>query len=305
MDKFNQSIEKTKKCIDPSVLTEADGTNIFDQFSQLFIPLKYKQNRIAGKSAIEFDADNIYYLVGGAKSLTALKQLYQADIRSATTRKEVKTLKSVKMFLRDIINDFNTRYSTAKKNNTPDQANLQSALQALYDENERLDTEIAEILTPFKTNGTLKTDGKLPPTVENINNSAGVFRYGLTILPALLYKALYRSSKKYVTINDLIDEEIRSRAEYAVKIDVTEEDVDLEEAHNTIMNYVTAMNKINKSPAKIIYITEDDAVKFDKEKKMGSLGKQLTDMALNKASSGIKSDFKTYTGGGKGPTMTL
>ena len=60
MDKFNQSIEKTKKCIDPSVLTEG-ALDLFSGYASLFDRKIRAGNLGIGRIAKKIKRPNFYH----------------------------------------------------------------------------------------------------------------------------------------------------------------------------------------------------------------------------------------------------
>ena len=302
MDKFNQSIEKTKKCIESLVLTEADGTpavsNPLDLFGLMaaYWDKKGKGNDWVGfKKAEKYNASSVFYLVGGSDSLDALGIGYNAKDRELAFKNETSYLQKKIMYVKDkyakVIVNLNTAYHNNHAVNISKYELYKDMLDKLLD---KLEMSLSNKSEPFDV------DGKIKGTTSITDLK--IFNDGYTTLPLLIYKTfagvIHQQNQNYAKISDFVDMEIRSRAKYSIKTKLGDPIINMKTAQMSMMDYIKRQEQMNPKLPKIIYITRAKALEYDRQEEKGSFGSRL----LKKAVGAVGNDFKTYT---KGPNMTL
>ena len=311
MDKFNQSIEKTKKCIDPSVLTEG-ALDLFSGYASLFDRKIRAGNLGIGRIAKKikrpnYNASNVYYLVGGSKLLPQLEASYNVENLQDSIDAKTNVIEGQITYIQEKITQCDVNIAQHVK--TPSGAPLLNVwktrrlvLQKAYNQ---LNRSLTDLIVPFDKNGTLKTHSTTGTTPKPTTAGILPFEYGITTLPVLIYvslaTAISRQDQNYVKITDMVDAEIRSRAQYAVKLDITKKILNLPKAHDTIMDFIDRKKQTDRNAPDIIYVSRKQAMEYDKEIEKGGIYSRLK----SKTGEAFKRDIDTYTGVGKGPTMTL
>lgn len=306
MDKFNQSIETTKKSIDPSVLIEAGVANT-NTSSSITDPLdlfgglaaEFNQNRRAGRFGKyltpDYNASNVFYLVGGSKSLDALGEEYKIKDREGAfnneTNKLQKKIEYVQEWQAKVLVSLNTANSKHHIANISRFKYFKGLLSRLLD---KLETELAKKSEPFNEEGKLTGNA----TITNPQT----FNDGYTTLPLLIYKTfaavIHQQNQNYAKISDFVDMEIRSREKYSIKTALGKPTINMKNAQESMLDYIKRQEQTNSKLPKIIYIKRSQALEYDKQEEKGSIGSRL----FKKTIGAVGNDIKTYT---KGPNMTL
>jgi hypothetical protein len=297
MDKFSQRVTLIEKELDPALKEAVDIQGIGSFLGML------KQLAFGTSNEGEFDASNVYYLVGGSKSLPKLATLLQFNVHQTNINKVMdimeKNTERVKLEVKKATTLLNSAINQ-HKDTTKEEAILATAEEKLN----ALETDNKDTLAPFDENGNitrtksnLQRIGKGQYTTDINEYKKAGFKYGEDTLPAVLYNAFTAATttqgQNYIKLIELIQGELRSRKKYSVKLDLSGKHINYPNAHASLMRFIKTIDGLDKL---IRYITPEKAAELQKQEKGGGIIKRgLKSIGGNYLNSISKSAYEGQT----------
>jgi hypothetical protein len=288
MRKFDQKLNQVKSDlqINENILLEADNIGFFSSLYHLLPP----STRLWIKPHENFNANNVYYLVGGSKTLPTMYEKFNIaanthSLESVTKEQNAEEAKIIEGItkLNNEIRVYNSKVNHDPQDTASQQklTELEGNLKIETEKLKKLEADIKKIAFPFDENGEIKT----PDTEHNIGSN---YQYGYTTLPILLYNAfsaaITTQKQNYFKITELLDQELRSRKRYSVKLDIRSSHYNLSVTHDRLMTFLKngKYSKVNTGIS-IMYLTEADAKNYQKDEDRGNIlqrGMQAADTSL-------------------------